>query len=283
LDGAGRNIGARCDQALRKAPAQDGPRSLQALDRAFAVLDLFGADRPEWGTSEVARAAGLPVPTAHRILTALTGRRYLARDEQTRRFRLGPAALDLGDRARAMVDLRQVALPVLRRLARETDETALLTVPSGERDRSVCLERVESSQPLRLSVEPGRRLPLHAGASQKALLAFLAEDEIERVVTGPLERVCRATITDAVVLRANLAEARVRGWALSFEETNVGVWGVAVPLLDDDGLAVAALGLAGPSARFSHEEIGDHVERLGDGAVEMAAPLALDVPKLAWP
>jgi DNA-binding IclR family transcriptional regulator len=102
-------------------------------------------------------------------------------------------------------------------------------------------------------------------------------------VTGPLERVCRATITDAVVLRANLAEARVRGWALSFEETNVGVWGVAVPLLDDDGLAVAALGLAGPSARFSHEEIGDHVERLGDGAVEMAAPLALDVPKLAWP
>jgi IclR family acetate operon transcriptional repressor len=231
LDGAGRNIGARCDQALRKAPAQDGPRSLQALDRAFAVLDLFGADRPEWGTSEVARAAGLPVPTAHRILTALTGRRYLARDEQTRRFRLGPAALDLGDRARAMVDLRQVALPVLRRLARETDET----------------------------------------------------DEIERVVTGPLERVCRATITDAVVLRANLAEARVRGWALSFEETNVGVWGVAVPLLDDDGLAVAALGLAGPSARFSREEIGDHVERLGDGAVEMAAPLALDVPELAWP
>jgi IclR family transcriptional regulator, acetate operon repressor len=231
LDGAGRNIGARCDQALRKAPAQDGPRSLQALDRAFAVLDLFGADRPEWGTSEVARAAGLPVPTAHRILTALTGRRYLARDEQTRRFRLGPAALDLGDRARAMVDLRQVALPVLRRLARETDET----------------------------------------------------DEIERVVTGPLERVCRATITDAVVLRANLAEARVRGWALSFEETNVGVWGVAVPLLDEHRLAVAALGLAGPSARLSPEEVGDHVERLGDAAAEMAAPLALDVPELTWP
>jgi DNA-binding IclR family transcriptional regulator len=229
----------------------------------------------------VARAAGLPVPTAHRILAALTGRQYLARDERTRRFRLGPAALDLGERARAMLDLRQAALPVLRRLARETDETALLTVPSGDRDRSVCLERVESSQPLRLSVEPGRRLPLHAGASQKALLAFLADEEIERVVNGPLERFCRTTITDAQALRENLEEIRRRGWALSFEETNVGVWGVAVPLLEH-GLAVAALGLAGPSARLSPEEVGEHVERLSDSAAEMATRLALDIPELAW-
>jgi len=244
---------------------------------------LFGADQPEWGTSEVARAARLPVPTAHRILAALTGRRYLARDERTRRFRLGPAALELGGRARAVLDLRQAALPVLRRLARETDETALLTVPNSERDRSVCLERVESAQPLRLSVEPGRRLPLHAGASQKALLAFLAEEEIERVAAGSLERLCGATITDADALRANLAEVRERGWAISFEETNVGVWGVAVPLLDEDGTAVAAVGLAGPSARLSPDEVLDHLERLRDGAVEIAAPLGLDVPELRWP
>ncbi len=223
------------------------------------------------------------MPTAHRILAALTGRRYLARDERTRRFRLGPAALELGGRARAVLDLRQAALPVLRRLARETDETALLTVPNSERDRSVCLERVESAQPLRLSVEPGRRLPLHAGASQKALLAFLAEEEIERVAAGSLERLCGATITDADALRANLAEVRERGWAISFEETNVGVWGVAVPLLDEDGTAVAAVGLAGPSARLSPDEVLDHLERLRDGAVEIAAPLGLDVPELRWP
>jgi IclR family acetate operon transcriptional repressor len=247
------------------------------------VLDLFGAERPEWGTSEIARAAGLPVPTVHRILAALTGRKYLARDERTRRFRLGPAALDLGERARAVLDLRQAALPVLRRLARETDETALLTVPNDERDRSICLERVESSQPLRLSVEPGRRLPLHAGASQKALLAFLGEEEIERIAAGSLEQLCRATITDPEALRSNLAEARERGWAISFEETNIGVWGVAVPLLDVQGAAVAAIGLAGPSARLSPEEVVDHLERLRDAAFELAMPLRLDVPELVWP
>jgi IclR family acetate operon transcriptional repressor len=244
---------------------------------------LFGADQPEWGTSEVARAARLPVPTAHRILAALTARRYLARDERTRRFRLGPAALELGGRARTVLDLRKAALPVLRRLARETDETALLTVPNTERDRSVCLERVESSQPLRLSVEPGRRLPLHAGASQKALLAFLTAEEIDRVASGLLERLCNATITDADALRANLAEVRECGWAISFEETNVGVWGVAVPLLDEDGTAIAAVGLAGPSARLSQDEVLDHLEHLRDGAVEITAPLGLEVPELRWP
>ena len=262
---------------------QHGAPSLRALERALAVLDLFGTEQPEWGTSEVARAAGLPVPTAHRILAALTGRMYLARDERTRRFRLGPAALDLGERARAVLDLRQAALPVLRRLARETDETALLTVPNGERDRSVCLERVESSQPLRLSVEPGRRLPLHAGASQKALLAFLGEEEIVRVMEGSLERLCGATITDPEALRADLDEIRRRGWAISFEETNVGVWGVALPLVDEHGAAVAALGLAGPSARLSPEAVADHLERLRESAVEMAVPLGLEAPEFRWP
>ncbi len=249
----------------------------------MTVLDLFGADHPEWGTSEVARAASLPVPTAHRILTALAGRMYLARDEQTRRFRLGPAALDLGERARAVLDLRQVALPVLRRLARETDETALLTVSNSARDHSVCLERVESSQPLRLSVEPGRQLPLHAGASQKALLAFLGPDEIDAIASGPLERLCRSTITDGNALRADLAEVRERGWAISFEETNVGVWGVAVPLLDEEGTAVAAVGLAGPSARLSQDEVLDHLERLRDAALATGAPLGLEAPELTWP
>jgi DNA-binding IclR family transcriptional regulator len=76
---------------------------------------------------------------------------------------------------------------------------------------------------------------------------------------------------------------RERGWAISFEETNVGVWGVAVPLLDEAGTAVAAVGLAGPSARLSPDEVVDHLERLRDAAVELTGPLGLEVPELTWP
>lgn len=139
--------------------------SLQVLERAFAILEAFTEFRPEWSTSDLARFLELPIPTVHRLLGALARLGYVSRDEQTRRFRLGGAAMQLGERARAVSDLRAVALLPLRRLSEVTDETAVLTVLSHERDRSVCLERVESSQPLRLSVQPGSELPLHAGAS----------------------------------------------------------------------------------------------------------------------
>lgn len=252
-----------------------GRPALQVLERTFAILDLFTAERPEWTTTEVARAAALPVPTAHRILTVLRRRSFVVRDEDTKRFRLGPGALDLGERARAALDLRLLAHPVLERLARETGETALLTVPNESRDRSVCLDRVESPHPLRLAVLPGRQLPLHAGAMQKALLAFLPEEDRARVLEGPLDKLCRGTLTDPRKLRADLEEIRRRGFAVSVEETNVGAWGVAVPILAEDGRLVASIGLAGPSARMSQGLLRRYVVSLRTGAEEIARALGL--------
>src|SRR5207247_1167185 len=179
-----------------------------------------------------------PIPTVHRILTALKRQGYVSQHDESKRFRLGVAALRLGDRARTVVDLRSVAMPELRKLSKHTGETALLTVLTPGRDHSVCLERVETAHPLRLSVTPGRQLPLHAGASQKVLLAYLDDDEVERVIAGGLAHLCHATITDPRQLRDELATIRRRGWASSYEETNVGVWGVAVPVLNTHGAIV---------------------------------------------
>lgn len=252
--------------------------SLQVLERAFSILDLFTREHPEWSTTEIARTCDLPTPTAYRILAALRRRGFVTQDAGSKRFRLGIGALDLGERARAVVDIRAAALPVMRRLCHEVGETAILTVLAEGHDRSICLERVESPQPLRLSLEPGRQLPLHAGASQKVLLAFLPNEEIERVLSGPLERLCRATITDPVELRAGLAQIRRRGWASSFEETNVGVWGLAVPILDDHGGVIGAVGLAGPSARLSRARAAEHLHRLREGTDGIARALGVQAP-----
>jgi len=254
--------------------------SFQVLDRTFSILELFTEERPAWTATEIARALRLPVPTAYRILTALRGLEYVHQDPETKRFRLGLAALRLGERARSVVDLRLVALPVLQRIARESGETALLTVPSATHDAGVCLERVETSQPLRLSVQPGRQLPLHAGASQKALLAFMPEEEMEHVLSRPLQRLCSATITDRDTLQRELEQIRHRGWASSYEETNVGVWGVAVPIVDARRGIVAAVGIAGPSARLSSTRVAENVRRLHTGARAIADALGLDVPRV---
>jgi IclR family transcriptional regulator, KDG regulon repressor len=257
--------------------------AFQVLDRTFAILDLFDEERPEWTATEIARTLDLPVPTTHRILMALKQRGYVSQHEETKRFRLGVGALHLGDRAQASVDLRSLSRPVLKRLSRETGETALLTVVAPGGSRGVCLERVETAQPLRLSVQPGRRVPLHAGASQKALLAFLPEDEVERVLSQPLERLCERTIVDPSVLRTELTRIRERGWARSAEETNLGVSGIAIPVVSGRGGVVCAIGIAGPSARLDDARIASEFRQVASAAEEIATALGHRLPVLEGP
>jgi IclR family acetate operon transcriptional repressor len=263
----------------RQADSEPKP-SFQVLERTFGILGVFSEARPEWSTTEIARALGLPVPTVHRILAALRRLGYVSQHEETKRFRLGLGALELGERARAVADLRPIAIGPLRQLSAATGETALLTVLTPERDRGVCLERVETSQPLRLSVQPGRQLPLHAGASQKALLAFMPGEDIDRVISRPLERFCRCTITTAAAMRRELSSIRERGWAGSYEETNVGVWGVAVPVLSDSDV-VCAIGIAGPSARLSPQRIRDDIMLVHESAGLIGRSLGLRCPPVS--
>jgi len=271
----GRGAGPRQDETEHK-PA------FRVLERTFGILEVFTEARPEWSTTDIARSLDLPVPTVHRILAALRRLGYVSQHEETKRFRLGLGALSLGERARAVADLRPVAIGPLRRLAEATGETALLTVLTPERDRGVCLERVETSQPLRLSVQPGRQLPLHAGASQKALLAFMPGEDIDRVIAEPLERFCRSTITGPAALRRELATIRGRGWASSYEETNVGVWGVAVPVLSASDV-VCAVGIAGPSARLSAQRVRRDVGLVHESAAIIGRAIGYTSPPVSAP
>ena len=268
--------------SVREKEAGGARPSLQVVERVFTILEAFTGFRPEWSTTDLARSLELPIPTVHRLLAVLARLGYVSRDEQTRKFRLGGAALQLGEQARAVTDLRAVAVMPLRRLSQETGETALLTAVSPDRDCSVCLERVETSQPLRLSVQPGRQLPLHAGSSEKALLAFMPAKEVERLLAGPLEQLCTATITDAPSLRRDLEAIRERGWAISHEETNIGVWGVAVPVISEDDV-VCAVGIAGPSTRLSDEVIRRDLPVVQRAALAIARALGLAVPPVTLP
>ena len=259
--------------------ASDRLATPQLLERAFALLALFDEDRPEWTTTEAARALGLPVPTAHRILGVLEREGFLSRDEDNR-FTFGPAALRLGQRAEAVLNLERLATPLLERLAAVTDEVALLTELNGSGDAVVCRVRFDCSEPLVLSVAPGRELPLHAGASQKALLAFLPNDAVEAICRGQLKPMCRATITRPDRLRAHLAEVRRRGWAISFEETDHDVWGIALPIVNGQGTAVAAVGLAGPRNRLDASQVRHQLRALHEAALSVADRLGYAVPKL---
>ncbi|MCD6016488.1 MAG: transcriptional regulator, IclR family [Solirubrobacterales bacterium] len=244
-----------------------GPK---VLEKTLRVLDLFTIEHPSWSATEVARELEMPTATAHRIVRALEARSYLAKVDT--RYRLGFAAIDLGRRATASMDLRARLGSVLRELARTTAETALLTVYDESHHGSLCVDRIETTHSLRLTIEIGRVTPIHAGASAKALLAFLEEPVIEEVLAHDLEPLAPGTVTDPELLRKQLEEIRVRGWASSYEENNVGAWGLAAPILVG-GAVVASIGFAAPAARHSDSTVRSLAKLVREAARESEARL----------
>jgi DNA-binding IclR family transcriptional regulator len=273
-------------------PVQDvnrsGSDSVKVLDKALVLLDRFVTDRPhtdgpQWGLSELARTAGLPKATTYRILRVLTRHRYLSQDPVTARFAPGSALRNLCRTAGDRIEMRRVALPILRRISRTCGETALVMVLDDSRTRGICIEQVPSRHGLHVIREVGIALPLHAGASSKTLLAWLPPDEITALLAKRLPRVARATIVDPVLLARDLERTRRRGYAYSAEETNDGAAGVAVPVLDDGGRIHASLGIMGPLVRFPRGRLASLVAVARAGAGELAMAVGLATAGVAQP
>jgi DNA-binding IclR family transcriptional regulator len=219
----------------------------QVLDRAFAMLDLFCAEAPEWGAAEVARELGLSLSTTSRILRALESKRLLIRTTD-RRYRLGFGAIELGLRAVGLIDVGRQVRPALVSLARQSGETSVLATIHENRDAARVIDRVEGRDAIRVTLEIGHTWPLHAGALAKALLANMPDREA--VLSRRLTKVGINTVTSRAMLRHQLDEIRRRGWAITAGETETsGIWGVAAPVLDPLGNPVVSMGVVVPQHR----------------------------------
>jgi IclR family acetate operon transcriptional repressor len=226
-----------------------GPRTgAQAVERAVAILQAF--DGPaDLGVSEIAERVGLRVPTAHRIVRALVAGGLLGQDATTDRYHLGVTTAVLGQLALDRLGF-SAAVPDLERLAETTGEAVNLGVRVAS-DVMVVLH-VPSSQPLRFEQRPGTRVPLHVSAMGKVLLAY---GGLEAVEGEKLARFTARSITSRARLDKELAEVRRAGYAINDEERNVGVRAVAVPLLDANGAAIAAVALQGPTVRITDQRV----------------------------
>lgn len=206
------------------------------------------------GVSEISRRLGLSKAVVYRILRSLVSRRLLAVDEAGGgRYRLGTAAATLGARALRDLDLRENALPVLRRLQHETGETATVSELVGV--SRVYLDQVPSLKEIKMTVEIGRPFPLHAGASSRTILAFAPPDLRTQILDGPLEALTPKTIVDRAELEAELAQNGREGVAASFGERQPGAASVAASLLAADGHAIGSISVCGPVDRFGEETV----------------------------
>lgn len=221
----------------------NSPTGDSATDRLVRILDTFTPTRTVQTASELGRRSGLPSSTAHRIVNELTAAGLLERDED-RRVRVGMRLWELATRSSQALRLRQAAMPFMERVQSRVQEHTQLAIL--EQDEALFLERLSSPDSGANITRVAGRLPLHASSSGLALLAFGPPDLQERVLSSRLAPLTRATLSDPAAVRRKLAEVRQLGHAVApgyIEEVSTGI---AVPIRDETGRAIAALSVVLP-------------------------------------
>lgn len=238
--------------AGRGASGQTGESS-SGVERALDVLRCFGrAGQATLGVTEIADELGLSKAVVHRTLSAFRSRGFLEIEESTHRYRLGPELLLLGLRHLDQIDVRSLGRQTLADLVAATDETATLSVRVGW--TRVYLDQVTPNRDVKMVVQLGEPFPLHAGASSKALLAFLpAAEQEEYLALHSLSPVTPHTITDPDRLRKELDSIRATGYAVSFSERDASASSVAAPVFGHEGAPVGVISVCGPVERFRAE------------------------------
>jgi len=219
--------------------------SVKSAIRTLDIIEYIVAAGRPLVAQEISTALGIPVSSLSYLLSTLVERHYLQR--QGRRYTPGPGLERLQAREAGFTLADRVA-PLVRTVRVQLDETTSFFVREGWEVEAIVTET--SEQALRYAIDTGRRLPMHALASGKALLATLADDELERFfVEMKLERFTPSTITGEAKLRKQIGEIRKRGFATTDEELSLGINGIgrAVTI---GGEVVGALSVAIPKVRY---------------------------------
>ena len=154
------------------------------ISKALTLLDTLSLMEREAGLTEVAQACGLDKATTRRFLVELEKHGFVEQLPESRKYRLGPAPLRLGRIREARYPFLRTAVPFVRQLMEEVDETVHLSEFSGGRLSTIYVE--DSSKAHRVFVAVGTLLPFHATASGLAFIAACPPAEIEAALAAPL-------------------------------------------------------------------------------------------------
>lgn len=266
---------------MRLSRVDEAQRGTESAMRVADVLRAFVTGPASIGVSELARELALSKAVVHRILQSLVSKDFLKHDPLSHSYRLGPSATALGARALRDLDMRRAARVTLESLHAASAETVTISELVGR--QRVYLEQLPSNQVIRMMVEIGRPHALHAGASGKAIMAFLPADEQDALITEGLDKVTDVTITDPTRLQNELRVTALRGYAVSLAERQLDVGSVAAPIFGSDGQVVGSLSVCGPVGRFTEEAVASHARLIVRAGAEVSERLGWRGPYPALP
>ena len=244
--------------------------SVPSIERALSVFQCLGHSKRGFSISEIGRRLKIPKSSAHLILTTLERRGFLQKNTQTGRYHFGLQLVSLSRSAIENLDLREEAKPFLRSLVQESGLTVHMAVL--ERDEAVIIEKVEAPGLVRLASWIGRRLDINCTGVGKALMAFLPPDELEYLLkTKEFARHNSRTIISKNALRRELTLVRQSGYALDDEEDEPGVRCIGAPVFDANGIAVAAISVAGTTSQIGMDRVPILARQVMHGAQGISA------------
>jgi DNA-binding IclR family transcriptional regulator len=247
------------------------------LERYFKALESIAVSVDGLSASDVAECCDLPVATAHRLLQNLRRSDLIARSGGARKeYQLGERLLRLLHAGSDAGWLSIAVQPILDRLADELGDTCYLARLVGHKVMSVAW--APPSGGLRAHVIPGHVLAPHVAASAKAILAFQSQDLIDKALAEPLPKLTPKTKTRPKAVEQDYRTVREAGYALCWDEMEVGMGAIAVPVRLPDVGVIYSLGLAGLIDRLTRRSVADTVEVLHAAADPIARALQIRRP-----
>jgi DNA-binding IclR family transcriptional regulator len=253
-------------------------KSFTSLEKAMDILLSFDLDHPKHSAQEISKRLSMRLSSTYRYLDVLVRKGFLAKDHASTKYRLGLTLFKLGNLAGAEIRVGDVALPYMKELSARSGESILLTVLSGH--EAVCLERIEARKLIKLSLDRGASLPLHAGASSRVLLAYQEESFVDDMIAKRgLSKLTENTITDPVKLKMELEKTRILGYAFSNGEADPGARAVAAPIFDHKAKMIGGLTIPGPTERIKRQNILRLAEMVTSIALKTSNELGYEAGK----
>ncbi|MEU3649097.1 IclR family transcriptional regulator [Lentzea sp. NPDC034063] len=247
----------------------DSAAQVQSVDRAISVLELLA--QGEAGITEIAGELGVHKSTVSRLVSVLESRGLVEQLGERGKYAIGFGVVRLAGAATGRMDLTKLGQPVCQTLADSFGETVNIAV----HDAGVAINITQARGSAAVSAVNwiGQRTPLHATSSGKVLLAYLPDDERKRLASQPLDSYTENTVVDAAQLLVELKAIAAQGFAACFEELELGLHAVAVPVRGHRGEVVAAMSASGPSYRLSRQRVEEIVPTMTSAAADLSAQL----------
>lgn len=252
---------------------------VNSFAKGLRVLEAFNVGRRSLSLSQLAEVTGLEKSGVQRFTYTLHTLGYLHKDPLTRHYSLGPKTLQLGSTYLRSFDLVARAQPMLVACNEALGET--INLSRMEETDIVYVARVPSKHAVNIDIMLGTRLPAYCAAMGRAMLAYLPPEEVDDIFSrSEVRSYTPKTTTDLPELYRKLEEVRRDGFAITDSEIHLGDVSIAAPVFDASRQAIASVGIALPSSRWTTKRVRTKLAPLILKASEM---LTSQSPPLTWP